>query len=105
MSSDNANDAAPTNAQRGVVIDGGPRIGAQTIDAILCDAIVEVIGTTTSGRLIDYGSHHTLPPAVRRAVLCEASPGGVREAHPPGRAVTRPFGGAGRSRAASRPSP
>ena len=65
----NAQHAAPTNAQQGVVIDGGPRIGARILEAILCDTTIETTATTASGQLIDLGAHRPLPPEVRRTVL------------------------------------
>ena len=65
----NAEQAAPTNARRGVVIDGGPRIGARVLERILCDATVETIAITSTGQLIDLGAHRPLPPKVRRRVL------------------------------------
>lgn len=62
-------DAAPSHGRRGVVLEGGPRIGVQALEAILCEATVEVVATTTAGQLIDLGGGQVIPPRARRRAL------------------------------------
>ena len=40
-----ANHATPSNGQAGVVLEAGPRIGRDALEAILCDAVTEVTAT------------------------------------------------------------
>ncbi len=66
-------DAASTNGQAGVVLDGGPRIGPETLQAILCDSILEVTARDDQGRYMDYGRRYrTAPPALKRALIARA---------------------------------
>jgi 5-methylcytosine-specific restriction endonuclease McrA len=68
-----AKEAAPTNGEAGVTIDSGSRVGRQALEAILCDAKVEVTARSEDGRFMDYGrTQRTAPPALRRALLAEA---------------------------------
>lgn len=62
-------EAAPTQGEQGVRIAGGPRIAGQVLEGMLCDGVFEVLATTSSGQAIDFGSHRTLPPELRRTVL------------------------------------
>jgi len=62
--------AAPTQAEAGVTLEAGPRVGRQALNAILCDAETEVVARTEDGRYLDYGRRQrTAPPALRRALL------------------------------------
>lgn len=71
--------ATATNGEAGVVLDGGPRVGPQTLQAILCDSILEVTARDGDGRYMDYGrKYRTAPPALKRALLARA--GSVCEA-------------------------
>jgi hypothetical protein len=70
------NDAAPNNGETGVVIESGPRAGPDTVEAILCDGIIEVTGRTGDGTPINMGRRsRTIPPRLKRFVL--ARDGGV----------------------------
>ena len=65
-----ARTAAPTNGQAGVAVLEGPRIGARALEAIICDAIVEVVGITETGKALDLGRKtRTISPALRRHVI------------------------------------
>ena len=65
-----AAEAAATGGQAGVVLESGPRVGAEALEAILCDATTEIVARTEDGRLMEYGRRsRTVPPALRRAVL------------------------------------
>ena len=66
-------DAAPatgSNGEAGVVLEAGPRIGRDALEAILCDAITEITARSEDGTPMRYGRHQrTIPPALRRAIL------------------------------------
>jgi hypothetical protein len=65
-----ASEAAPTGAEAGVMLEAGPRVGRDALQAILCDADTEVLARTEDGRFLDYGrKQRTAPPALRRALL------------------------------------
>jgi hypothetical protein len=71
-----ATDAAPTGGETGVVIETGPRVGPATIEAILCNGIVEVTGRTQDGTPLGMGRRtRTIPPRLKRFIL--ARDGGV----------------------------
>ena len=71
-----ANDAASTNGEAGVTIESGPRAGPSTIEAILCDGVIEVTGRTQDGTPVNMGRRsRAIPPRLRRFVL--ARDGGV----------------------------
>ena len=62
--------AAPTNAEAGVVIEGGPQVGPNTVEAILCDGFVEVTAHTADGIPLKMGRRsRIIPPRLRRFVL------------------------------------
>jgi hypothetical protein len=62
--------AVPSNGETGVVLETGPRIGADTLEAILCDAVTEITINTENGIPMAYGRHtRTIPPALRRAII------------------------------------
>jgi 5-methylcytosine-specific restriction endonuclease McrA len=65
-----AAEAVISNGQTGVVLEAGPRVGADALAAILCDATTEVVARTEDGRLMEYGRRlRVAPPSLRRAVL------------------------------------
>ncbi len=62
--------AAETHGEAGVTITGGPRIGPDTLDRILCQGSVEVMVNTDSGRPVAVGpTTRVVPSKVRRFVL------------------------------------
>ena len=62
--------AAATNGETGIVLETGPRIGRQALQAILCDAVTEITIHGENGIPMSYGRHtRTIPPALRRAIL------------------------------------
>ena len=62
--------AAPSNGEAGVVLEAGPSIGREALEAILCDAITEVTARGEDGTPMVYGRRQrTIPPALRRAIL------------------------------------
>jgi hypothetical protein len=65
-----ATEAAGTGGQAGVTLGSGPRVGAEALQAVLCDAVTEVIALTHDGRPLEYGrSSRTVPPRLRRVIL------------------------------------
>ena len=66
-------DAAASNGLTGVMVEPGARVGRETLQAILCDAITEVTARDGAGRYLDYGRRRrTAPLALKRALLAEA---------------------------------
>lgn len=67
-----ASEAVRSEAETGVVLDSGSRVGRQALQAILCDANVEVTARADDGRYMEYGRRtRTAPPALKRALLAE----------------------------------
>jgi hypothetical protein len=65
-----ADKATPTNGKAGVRLQAGPRVGAQALEAILCDCVTEVTINTADGKFMTYGRNsQMIPPALRRATL------------------------------------
>ncbi|MEA2024507.1 MAG: DUF222 domain-containing protein [Actinomycetota bacterium] len=65
-----ATDAAPTRGEAGMWIDGGPRVGVDTLEAILCGGSIEVTARTQSGTPLDMGRRtRVISPRLRRFVL------------------------------------
>ena len=65
-----ANDAASTNGEAGAVIETGPRVGPSTVEAILCDGVIEVTGRTSDGTPLGMGRRtRVIPPRLRRFIL------------------------------------
>ena len=65
-----ATDAAPSNGQAGVTIEAGPRVGVATIEAILCDGIIEVTARTSDGIPLAVGRRsRVIAPRLRRFIL------------------------------------
>ena len=68
-----AKKAVESNAETGVVLEAGPRVGKQALEAVLCDAKVEVTARAEDGTPMVYGrSQRTAPPALRRALIHES---------------------------------
>ena len=62
-----------TNGEAGVVLESGVRVGHQALQAVLCDAVTEVVARTSDGRFMDYGrSKRTAPPRLKRVLLAES---------------------------------
>ncbi len=71
-----ANHAAATNGEAGVTIESGPRVGPDTVEAILCSGVIEVTGLAEDGTPVNMGRRsRAIPPRLRRFVL--ARDGGV----------------------------
>jgi 5-methylcytosine-specific restriction endonuclease McrA len=65
-----AQHAVGSNGQAGVVLEAGPGIGAQALEAILCEAVTEITVTSEDGTPLRYGRQsRTIPPALRRAII------------------------------------
>jgi len=65
-----ATEAAPTNGEAGVTVATGPQVGPNTLAAILCDGIVEVIASTPDGTPLAIGRRsRVIPPRLRRFIL------------------------------------
>ena len=65
-----ASQAAQTSGESGVVLEAGPRVGRDVLEAILCDSNVEVIARSGDGRYMNYGrKRRTATPAQKRALL------------------------------------
>ena len=65
-----AKESARTNGASGVAVLGGSQIGRQALEAILCDAQIEVIGVAEDGSPLNLGrKSRTVSPALRRFVL------------------------------------
>ncbi len=65
-----ANDAAATNGEAGVVIESGPRVGPDTIEAILCNGVIDVTARSGDGTPLGMGRRsRIIPPRLRRFVL------------------------------------
>lgn len=69
-----ARSAAPSNAESGVSVLNGPRIGRQALEGVTCNSFVEVVGIAEDGRPLDLGRKtRTVSPALRRFVLARDS--------------------------------
>ncbi|NNC75175.1 MAG: DUF222 domain-containing protein [Acidimicrobiia bacterium] len=65
-----ATTAGATDAEAGVRVTAGPRIGPDTLDAIVCEGAVEVLIDRDSGMPLAVGpTGRVVPPKVRRTVL------------------------------------
>jgi hypothetical protein len=62
--------ATANGGETGVAVLAGPRIGPRALEAISCNAVVEVIGRTEEGQFIDLGRRsRTVSGRLRRQVL------------------------------------
>ena len=65
-----ATEAAATNAETGIQIEAGPQVGLNTLQAILCDGVVEVTARTSDGIPLGVGRRtRVIPPRLRRFIL------------------------------------
>jgi len=65
-----AKEASDSNGESGVMLEAGPKVGVQALQAILCDATTEVTVNGDDGIPMVYGrKSRTVPPALRRAVI------------------------------------
>jgi hypothetical protein len=65
-----ASTAAESGGEAGVAISGGPRVGPDTLDRILCEGSVEVMVDPGSGRSpVVSATSGVIPPKIRRFVL------------------------------------
>ena len=65
-----ATEAAATNAETGITVEGGPQVGLNTLQAILCDGVVEVTARTSDGTPLAVGRRtRVIPPRLRRFIL------------------------------------
>jgi hypothetical protein len=62
--------AVSSAGEAGVVLESGPRVGRQALEAVLCDSVTEVVGRAEDGRHMSYGrSHRIVPPVLHRALV------------------------------------
>ncbi len=62
--------AVETNGETGIRLQAGPRVGAQALTAVLCDAVTEITVNTKDGTPLAYGrTTSSIPPKLRRATL------------------------------------
>lgn len=67
-----AKHAADTGGEAGVLLESGPPVGRNALEAILCDADTAVIARAEDGRYMEYGrKQRTAPPSLRHALLAE----------------------------------
>lgn len=65
-----AKHAAESNANSGIVLEAGPNVSRQALEAILCDSATEVTARTEDGRYMDYGRRRrTVTPELKRALM------------------------------------
>jgi len=65
-----ANHAVANNGETGLVLEAGPRIGREALEAILCNAVTEMTAVTEDGTPMVYGRKtRSIPPALRRAII------------------------------------
>jgi hypothetical protein len=61
--------AAPTRGETGAEVAGGPRVGPQTLQALLCDGQVDLTLLREGRPVATTNATQAIPPAVRRYVL------------------------------------
>ena len=67
-----ADKATPTNGKAGVRLLAGPRVGAQALQAVLCDCVTEITVNAEDGTPMIYGrTRRFVPPSLRRAQLAK----------------------------------
>ena len=65
-----ASEASRSNGETGVTVEAGPQVGPHTIEAILCDGIIEVTAQAGDGTPLAVGRRsRIIPPRLRRFVL------------------------------------
>jgi len=68
-------EAAETNGEAGVVLEAGPKVGRQVLEAILCDSNIEVIAKTGDGVYMNYGRRQRTATASQKRALLDRYPG------------------------------
>ena len=59
-----------TNGETGTTVVGGPQVGPHTLEAIMCDGVIEVTAVAEDGRPLAIGRRsRVIPPRLRRFVL------------------------------------
>ena len=59
-----------TNGETGAAVVGGPQVGPHTLEAIMCDGVIEVTALDTDGTPLAIGRRsRVIPPRLRRFVL------------------------------------
>jgi hypothetical protein len=61
--------ATPTKGAAGAEITFGPRVGPETLQRILCDGSVQLVGLDRGRPVVASATTRAIPPAVRRFVL------------------------------------
>ena len=65
-----AHHAVASNGEAGLVLEAGPRVGREALEAMLCHAVTEVTTSAEDGTPMRYGRRQrAVPPALRRAIL------------------------------------
>ena len=65
-----ATQAGQTSGESGVVLEAGPKVGRDVLEAILCDSNVEVIARSEDGSYMNYGrNRRTATASQKRALL------------------------------------
>jgi hypothetical protein len=65
-----AKSAFASSGETGVVLDAGPAVSRDALQALLCDSVTEVVARAEDGRYMDYGRRlRTAPPALQRALM------------------------------------
>ncbi|MGH8913820.1 MAG: HNH endonuclease [Acidimicrobiia bacterium] len=62
--------AVPADGRAGVYLEAGPRVGSHALEAVMCDAVSEVVAIGGDAEPMRYGRRsRTIPPALRRAII------------------------------------
>jgi hypothetical protein len=65
-----ATHAVSTDGRAGVMLEAGPKVGVEALQAVLCDSITELTVRGEDGRYMEYGRKtRMVSPALRRALL------------------------------------
>lgn len=65
-----AKHAVESESSNGVVLESGPNVARQALQAVLCGAVAEVVARTEDGEYMNFGRRvRTAPPSMRRALL------------------------------------
>lgn len=65
-----ARTATETDGESGVAVLGGPQVGRNALEAVMCHSMVEVVGVAENGQPLNLGRRsRTVSPALRRFVL------------------------------------
>jgi hypothetical protein len=65
-----AREAAPSSTEAGVVLEAGSKVGKEALQALLCDAVIEVTARAEDGTPMVYGRRsRSITPELRRAII------------------------------------